>query len=83
MKTFLRADFDFSENEIKRCKGYVICEDVQIKNNGNYTFKVHSVVVQKYIGSRPDFEKVEKLAIQKCRLFNDVIDVGSLSDYHD
>ena len=86
MKTFIRADFNFKDEAtgILYCRGYVVCEDVQLQENGSYTFKVHSVVVQKFIGSAPDFEHIEKLAIQKCKLFDEeIIDVGSLAEHHD
>jgi hypothetical protein len=86
MKTFIRADFKFedAQAQILFCKGYVICEDVQLKDDGSYTFKVHSVIVQKFIGKAPDFEQVEKLAIQNCKLFDDeIINVGSLAEHHD
>lgn len=86
MKTFIRADFDFQSeaDQIKHCTGYVICEDVEIHENGNSTFKVHSVIVQKLIAKNPNFEKVEELAIKNCKLFEDeIINVGSLADYHD
>ena len=85
MKTFVRADFDFQSNadQIKRCTGYVICEDVELTENGGSTFKVHSVVLQKLIAKNPDFEVVEKLAIKNCKLFDDeIINVGSLADHH-
>ena len=86
MKTFVRADFNFKDEAtgILYCRGYVVCEDVELKEDGSYTFKVHSVVVQKFIGSAPDFEKIEHLAIKNCKLFDDeVINVGSLADHHD
>ena len=86
MKTFIRADFNFKDEAtgILYCRGYVVCEDVQLSENGSYTFNVHSVVVQKFIGSAPDFDKIEKLAIQNCKLFEDeIIDVGSLAEHHD
>ncbi len=86
MKTFVRADFNFKDEAtgILYCRGYVVCKDVELKEDGSYTFEVHSVVVQKFIGSAPDFEHIEKLAIQNCKLFDDeIIDVGSLAEHHD
>lgn len=86
MKTFVRADFNFKDEAtgILYCRGYVVCEDVELKEDGSYTFKVHSVVVQKFIGSAPDFEHIEKLAIKNCKLFDEeIIDVGSLAEHHD
>lgn len=86
MKTFIRADFDFQSeaDKISRCAGYIICEDVELHENGVSSFKVHSVIVQKLIAKNPDFERVEMLAIQNCKLFDDeVINVGSLAEHHD
>lgn len=81
----LRADFDFESEAdgIKRCVGYVICKDVELHESG-YSFGVESVVLQKLIATKPDFEKIEQLAIKNCKLFDDeVINVGSLADHHD
>lgn len=86
MKSYFRADFDFKseENKINHCTGYVVVEDVQLGQNGSYTFNVHSVVIKKLIAKNPDFEVVERLAIQNCKLFDDeVINVGSLAEHHD
>ena len=86
MKTFIRADFDFKSeaDQIKHCTGYVICTDVQLGQNGSFSFSVDSVVIQKLIAKNPDFEKVEELAIRNCKLFDDeVINVGSLAEHHD
>jgi len=86
INALFRADFDFESeaNGIKRCAGYVICKDVVLSEKGSYTFGVDSVVLQKLIATRPDFEKIEHLAIKNCKLFDDeVINVGSLADHHD
>ena len=86
IKALFRADFDFESeaNGIKRCAGYVLCKDVVLTENGGYTFGVDSVVLQKLIATRPDFENIEMLAIKNCKLFDDeVINVGSLADHHD
>ena len=86
MKTFVRADFNFKDEAtgILYCRGYVVCEDVQLAENGSYTFRVNAVVVQKFIGTAPDFEKIEELAIKNCKLFDDeIIDVGNLAEHHD
>lgn len=85
MKTFIRADFDFEseKDKIKHCMGYVVCTDVQLGQNGSYTFNVDSVVIQKLIAKNPNFEIIEKLAVQNCKIFEDeVINVGSLVDFH-
>ena len=86
MKTFVRADFNFKDEAtgILYCRGYVVCEDVQLAENGSYTFRVNAVIVQKFIGTAPDFERIEELAIKNCKLFDDeIIDVGSLEEHHD
>ena len=86
MKTFIRADFDFKseKDKIKHCAGYVICKDVQLDQNGSYTFSVHSLIVKKLIAKNPNFEIIERLAVQNCKLFDDeVIKVGSLVEHHD
>ena len=86
INALFRADFDFESEAdgIKRCVGHVICKDVVLTEKGGYTFSVHSVVLQKLIATRPDFENIEHLAIKNCKLFDDeVINVGSLADHHD
>lgn len=85
MENLFRADFDFKAEAygIKRCSGYVICKDVQMQENGGYTFGVHSVIIKKLIANKPDFDKINAMAINHCKLFDDVIKVGSLADYHD
>ena len=86
INALLRADFDFESEAdgIKRCVGYVICKDVTLSENGGYTFGVDSVVLQKLIATKPDFENIEMLAIKNCKLFDDeIINVGSLADHHD
>ena len=85
MEKLFRADFDFKSEKdgIKRCAGYVICQDVQIQENGSFSFGVHSIIIQKLIAIKPDFDKINALAINNCKLFDDVIDVGSLADHHD
>ena len=85
MNIYIRADFDFKDekNGIKRCAGYVLCKDVELTES-SYTFSVDSVVLQKLIATKPDFEKIEQLAIKNCKLFDDeVINVGSLAEHHD
>lgn len=85
MSIYVRADFDFKDekNGIKHCTGYVVCKDVVMTDYG-CDFKVHSVVIKKLIAKNPNFEIVEKLAIQNCKLFDDeVINVGSLAEHHD
>lgn len=82
----LRADFDFESEAdgIKLCVGYVLCKDVELSENESYKFCVDSVVLQKLVAKKPDFEKIEQLAIKNCKLFDDeVINVGSLADHHD
>ena len=69
MNTFVRADFDFKseKDKIKRCTGYVVCYDVEQKDYG-CDFKVDRIVIKKLIATSPDFEKIEQLAIQNCKL---------------
>lgn len=69
MKTFVRADFDFKseKDKIKHCTGYVVCYDVEQKDYG-CDFKVDRIVIKKLIATSPDFEKIEQLAIQNCKL---------------
>ena len=85
MENLFRADFEFESEKdgIKKCAGYVICKDVQIQESGCYTFGVHSVVIKKLIAKKPDFDKINAMAINHCKLFDDVIVVGSLADHHD
>ena len=88
MDIICRADFDFKAKEkgIRHCTGYVLCSDVALEDNGNYTFKAEKVIVHKYNGKAPNFKEIEELAIQNCRLFKTdemIIDVESLSAYHD
>jgi hypothetical protein len=85
MSIYVRAYFDFKDekNGIKHCTGYVVCEDVTPTEYG-CDFKVHSVVIKKLIAKKPDFEKLEQLAIQNCKVFDDeIINVGSLAEHHD
>ena len=72
MSVLVRADFDFKDekNGIKHCTGYVVCKDVVMTDYG-CDFKVHSVVVKKLIAKKPDFELIEKLAIQNCKVLKE------------
>lgn len=72
MSIYVRADFDFKDekNGIKHCTGYVVCKDV-IPTEDGCDFKVHSVVVKKLIAKKPDFELIEKLAIQNCKVLKE------------
>ncbi len=69
MSVLVRADFDFKDekNGIKHCTGYVVCYDVEQKEYG-CDFKINSVIIKKLIATSPDFEKIEQLAIQNCKL---------------
>ena len=90
MNTLIRADFDFKseKDKIKKCTGYVVCYDV-VQTEYGCDFKVDRIVIKKLIATSPDFEKIEQLAIQNCKVLYDdneveeVINVGSLADYHD
>ena len=72
MSIYVRADFDFKDekNGIKHCTGYVLCEDVTPTEYG-CDFKVHSVIIKKLIAKNPDFEKLEQLAIQNCKVLRE------------
>ena len=86
----IRADFDFKseKDKIKQCTGYVVCYDV-VQTEFGCAFKIDRIVIKKLIATSPDFEKIEQLAIQNCKVLYDdneveeVINVGSLADYHD
>ena len=69
MSIFVRADFDFKDekNGIKHCTGYVVCYDVKQKTYG-CDFKIDRIVIKKLIATNPDFEKIEQLAIQNCKI---------------
>ena len=80
----IRADFNFSNEaeKIKVCKGYVIGEFTPTQEGGD--FKPERVILEKLVAVKPDFEKIEQLAIKNCKLFDDeIINVGSLADHHD
>ena len=72
MSIYVRADFDFKDekNGIKHCTGYVLCEDV-IPTDYGCDFKIHSIVIKKLIAKNPDFEKLEQLAIQNCKVLRE------------
>ena len=85
----IRADFNFADESelIKVCKGYVIGKFTPTEEGGD--FKPEKTILEKLIATSPDFEKIEQLAIQNCKVLYDdneveeVINVGSLADYHD
>ena len=83
----IRADFNFSNSEerIELAVGYVIGDFTPTEEGGN--FKPEKVILEKLKAKAPNFQKVEKLAIENCRVLYDeeetVINVGSLADYHD
>ena len=72
MSIYIRADFDFKdeENGIKHCTGYVVCYDVEQKDYG-CDFKVDRIIIKKLIATNPDFEKLEQLAIQNCKVLRE------------
>ena len=85
----IRADFNFADESelIKVCKGYVIGEFTPTAEGGD--FKPEKTILERLVAVSPDFEKIEQLAIMNCRVLYDdneveeVINVGSLADYHD
>ena len=83
----IRADFDFKseKDKIKQCTGYVVCYDV-VQTEFGCDFKIDRIVIKKLIATSPDFEKIEQLAIMNCKVIYDdseVINIGSVADYHD
>ena len=85
----IRADFNFIDDaqKIKVCKGYVIGDFTPTKEGGD--FKPEDVILQKLVAVNPDLKKIEAMAISNCKVLYDdneveeVINVGSLADYHD
>ena len=67
----IRADFNFrcSEEKIDLAVGYVIGEFTPTEEGGN--FKPEKVVLLKLKAVAPNFQKVEKLAIENCRVIYD------------
>ena len=72
MSVLVRADFDFKDekNGIKHCTGYVICYDVEQKDYG-CDFKIDRIIIKKLIATSPDFEKIEQLAVQNCKVLRE------------
>ena len=82
----IRADFNFADESelIKVCKGYVIGEFTPTQEGGD--FKPERTILERLVAVSPDFEKIEQLAILNCRVIYDdseVINIGSVADYHD
>lgn len=85
----IRADFNFSDEteKIRECKGYIIGEFTPTQEGGD--FKPERTILERLVAVSPDLKKVEELAIKNCRVLYDdneveeVINVGSLADYHD
>ena len=82
----IRADFNFADESelIKVCKGYVIGEFTPTAEGGD--FKPEKTILERLVAVSPDFEKIEQLAILNCRVIYDdseVVNIGSLADYHD
>lgn len=71
MTAYIRADFDFTAKTqgIGHCKGYVIGKFTPTAEGGN--FKPENVIIKKLIANNPDFEVIEKLAIQNCKVIYD------------
>ena len=72
MSIYVRADFDFKDekNGIKHCTGYVVCYDVEQKDYG-CDFKIDRIIIKKLIAKKPDFEKLEQLAVQNCKVLRE------------
>lgn len=82
----IRADFNFSDEteKIRECKGYVIGEFIPTQEGGD--FKPEKTILERLVAVSPDFEKIEQLAILNCKVIYDdseVINIGSVADYHD
>ena len=82
----IRADFNFSDEteKIRECKGYVIGEFTPTQDGGD--FKPEKTILERLVAVSPDFEKIEQLAIMNCKVIYDdseVINIGSVADYHD
>lgn len=82
----IRADFNFSDEkeQIRECKGYVIGEFTPTQEGGD--FKPEKTILERLVAVSPDFEKIEQLAILNCKVIYDdseVINIGSVADYHD
>ena len=82
----IRADFNFADESelIKVCKGYVIGEFTPTAEGGD--FKPEKTILERLVAVSPDFEKIEQLAILNCKVIYDdseVINIGSVADYHD
>lgn len=82
----IRADFNFSDEteKIRECMGYVIGEFTPTQEGGD--FKPEKTILERLVAVSPDFEKIEQLAILNCKVIYDdseVINIGSLADYHD
>ena len=82
----IRADFNFSDEteKIRECKGYVIGEFTPTQEGGG--FKPEKTILERLVAVSPDFDKIEQLAILNCKVIYDdseVINIGSVADYHD
>ena len=82
----IRADFNFSDEkeQIRECKGYVIGEFTPTEDGGD--FKPERTILERLVAVSPDFEKIEQLAILNCKVIyydSEVINIGSVADYHD
>ena len=72
----IRADFNFSnsENKIDLAIGYVIGDFTPTEEGGN--FKPEKVILQKLKAKTPNFQKVEELAIENCRVIYDESEIA-------
>ena len=82
----IRADFKFSDEteKIRECKGYIIGEFTPTQEGGD--FKPEKTILERLVAVSPDFEKIEQLAILNCKVIyvdSEVVNIGSLADYHD
>ena len=72
----IRADFNFSnsEEQIDLAVGYVIGEFTPTEEGGD--FKPEKVVLQKLKAKAPNFQKVEELAVENCRVLYDDLEIA-------
>ena len=72
----IRADFNFSNSEekIELAVGYVIGDFTPTEEGGN--FKPEKVILQKLKAKAPNFQKVEELAVENCRVIYDESEIA-------
>ena len=66
-----RSEFNFTDltNGIKKAYGFAICEVTPTTDGAD--LKVIKIILKKLIATNPDFEKLEQLAIQNCKVLRE------------